>query len=99
MPSGEYHKPSETKHQTQTNAHIPAFGPRFQLPTVASVAKEKGQISKDAQATQLSTYESETYTHLQLKFKEGKVQSSQERLLRNPALIAGRCELSRGVVL
>lgn len=35
----------------------PAFGPRFLLHTVASAAKEKGQLSKDAQSSQLSLYD------------------------------------------
>lgn len=59
----EYH---ETKTKQNTHTHIPAFGPRFVLHTIASAAKKKGQISKDAQPTALLLWrEGSLYTHLQ----------------------------------
>lgn len=51
---GECHRPSETKatHITHTHTHQP-LEPRFALHTITLAAKEKNQISKDAQPTAL----------------------------------------------
>lgn len=52
MLCGECHKPSETKTK-HTHTHAQPVGPMFMFHTIASAAKEKGLMSKNAQPTAL----------------------------------------------